>query len=183
MSRENDLVGTTRADRNPNTQGCLDLGMGRDDLESLLGACREGAVAVLVLQGPELLRDPALSSAVDTVPFVVVMAAHEGPELAKAHAVLPAGVWAESDGTFTNYARRVQRFRRAVPPPGEARPRWQLSLELLRRLETPLPASSARELFGLLAVETAGYGSLSHRLLGDTGRALASDAEPSGVEA
>ena len=38
-----------------------------------------------------------------------------------ADVVLPAASFAEKDGTFTNTERRVQRVRRAVRPPGEAR--------------------------------------------------------------
>ena len=38
-----------------------------------------------------------------------------------ADVVLPAASFAEKDGTFTNTERKVQRVRRAVPPPGDAR--------------------------------------------------------------
>ena len=37
-----------------------------------------------------------------------------------ADVVLPAASFAEKDGTFTNTERRVQRVRKAVPPPGQA---------------------------------------------------------------
>ena len=45
-------------DRNPNTQGCLDQGLGKDGVDTILAACRAGSVKALVLQGPELLRRP-----------------------------------------------------------------------------------------------------------------------------
>jgi len=38
-----------------------------------------------------------------------------------ADVVLPAASFAEKDGTFANTERKVQRVRRAVPPPGDAR--------------------------------------------------------------
>lgn len=38
-----------------------------------------------------------------------------------ADVVLPAGSWAESDGTFINSERRVQRVRRLINSPGQAR--------------------------------------------------------------
>ena len=66
------------------------------------------------------------------------MATHEGPELDRASVVLPAAVWAEVEGTFTNYQRRVQRVRVAVPAPGDATPRWELAAGLLERLGRPL---------------------------------------------
>jgi NADH-quinone oxidoreductase subunit G len=162
-----------RADRNPNTQGCLDQGAGRDGVAAILDACRKGAVKALVLQGPELLRVPEAVDAVAKVPFVAVMATHEGPELDRATVVLPAALWAEVEGTFTNFERRVQRLRAAVPVPGEAQPRWEMAAGLLRRLGRPLGAATARELFALLAKATPGYASLDYRAIGALGRALA----------
>jgi NADH-quinone oxidoreductase subunit G len=161
-----------RADKNPNTQGCLDLGLGRSGVAEALAACRSGRVKVLVLQGPELLRLPEAVDAVAAVPFVVVMATHESPELDRAHVVLPAAMWAEAEGTFTNYQRRVQRVRRAFPPPGTARSRWELAAGLLQRLGATFPATSARDAFALLAGSVPDYSGLDYRVLGSTGRAL-----------
>jgi NADH-quinone oxidoreductase subunit G len=171
--REDDVL--LRADRNPNTQGCLDQGLGRTGVSSILADCRSGAVRTLLLQGPELLRLPEARDALAAVPFVAVMATHDGPELELAHAVLPASEWAEVEGTFTNYQRRVQRIRPAVPPPGDARPRWELAAGLLRRLGSPLAATSARELFLEVARGVPGYAGLDYRALGATGRALAAE--------
>ena len=41
--------------------------------------------------------------------------------------VLPAAGFAADDGTFTNTERRVQRIRKAVEPPGEAKPDWEIT--------------------------------------------------------
>jgi NADH-quinone oxidoreductase subunit G len=161
-----------RADKNPNTQGCLDQGLGRTGIPEILSACRSGAVKALVLQGPELLRAAEAADAIAKVPFVAVMTTHEGPELERAHLVLPAALWAEVDGTFTNYQRRVQRIKRAFPPPGNARPMWELGAGLLQRLQHPLAATSAREVFGLLAKAVPDYLALDYRALGHLGRAL-----------
>jgi NADH-quinone oxidoreductase subunit G len=161
-----------RKDRNPNTQGCLDQGLGREGVPAILDACAAGKVKALVLMGPELLRLPEAKAAVANVPFVAVMATHDEPALAAAAVVLPAALWAEVEGTFTNYARRVQRLRRAVLPPGDAQARWQLAGALLERLGQPLGAASARELFALVAAQVPDYGSLDYRSLGSGGRAL-----------
>lgn len=174
--REDDVL--LRADKNPNTQGCLDQRLGRTEIAEILSACRAGTLKLLLLQGPELLRVPEAVDALSRVPFVAVMATHEGPELDRAHLVLPAALWAEYDGTFTNYARRVQRFERAFPAPGGARPRWELALALLQRLGAPQTATSARDVFALLAAEVPGYAGLDFRILGSTGRALPSSPAP-----
>jgi predicted molibdopterin-dependent oxidoreductase YjgC len=52
-----------------------------------------------------------------------------------ADVVLPAGAaWAESEGTVTNSERRVQRVRKALDPPGEAREDLWIIYELARRM-------------------------------------------------
>jgi NADH-quinone oxidoreductase subunit G len=161
-----------RADRNPNTQGCLDQGLGRTGVKEILAACAAGRVKVLVLQGPELLRRPEALDALDKVPFVAVMATHEESLLDRAQLVLPAAMWAEVDGTFTNYQRRVQRIRRAFAAPGSATPRWQMTAGLSSRLGAPFPAATARDVFALLAKTVPDYAGLDLRSVGAGGRAL-----------
>jgi NADH-quinone oxidoreductase subunit G len=164
-----------RADRNPNTQGALDLGMGKSGVDAIVAACRRGEVDALLLQGPELIE--AVSDL--EVPFLAVVATHDTPASERAHALLPAALWAECDGSFTNYQRRVQRFKAAVPAPGEARPRWEIAAELLRRLGGALEAATAREVFVELAKQVPDYAGLSHRSLGASGHALAAGVEAS----
>lgn len=50
------------------------------------------------------------------------------PPLADCEAdlILPAAAFTEVDGTSINYEGRVQPIHRAVPPPGEALPTWQI---------------------------------------------------------
>jgi NADH-quinone oxidoreductase subunit G len=170
-----------RADRNPNTQGCLDQGLGRDGVGAILDACRAGRVKALVLQGPELLRVPEAVDAIAKVPFVVVMATHEGPELDRVHCVLPAAMWAEAEGTFTNFQRRVQRLRAAVPAPGAAIARWELAAGVLDRLGRSLGAATAREVFALLARAVPDYADLDYRALGARGVALPGTGEGPGT--
>jgi len=52
-----------------------------------------------------------------------------------ADVVLPAAAaWAESEGTVTNSERRVQRVRKALEPPGDAREDLWIIYELARRM-------------------------------------------------
>jgi predicted molibdopterin-dependent oxidoreductase YjgC len=103
------------------------------------------------------------------------MASHDTPELEQAHLVLPVALWAEVDGTFTNFQHRVQRIRRAVRAPGEATPRWEMTAGLLMRLGAPLAATSEREVFLALAQTVPAYAGLDLKSVGATGRALPSD--------
>jgi len=177
--REREDAILLRADKNPNTQGALDLGIGRSGIDEIVAACRAGQVQALLLQGPELLRAPAAGDLAETVPFIAVMATHDEPALDRAHLVLPAVAWAEADGTVTNYQRRVQRLTRAVPPPGDARSRWELVSELLRRMGATWAASSAREVFVEVARAVPEYAGLHYGALGESGL-RASPAEAHG---
>jgi formate dehydrogenase major subunit len=47
---------------------------------------------------------------------------------------LPAASVFEHDGTFMNSERRIQRVRQAVPPPGSARPDWQILCDVARAM-------------------------------------------------
>jgi len=52
-----------------------------------------------------------------------------------AHVVLPAtATWAEGEGTVTNSERRVQRVRKAIDPPGDARDEIWIMCEIARRM-------------------------------------------------
>jgi len=54
-----------------------------------------------------------------------------------AHVVLPATAWGETDGTFTNSERRIQRVRQAVTPQGAAKPDWWIISAIANRMGIP----------------------------------------------
>ena len=65
--------------------------------------------------------------------LLVVQDGFETPTTALADVVLPAAIWGEKDGTYTNSERRVSRVRAAVAPPGEAWPDFDIFLALAAR--------------------------------------------------
>jgi predicted molibdopterin-dependent oxidoreductase YjgC len=63
-----------------------------------------------------------------------------------ADVVLPAAAsWAESEGTVTNSERRVQRVRKAIEPPGEARDDLWIIYEIARRMGSDWGEASAEK--------------------------------------
>jgi len=65
-----------------------------------------------------------------------------------AHVVLPASSsWCEAEGTVTNSERRVQRVRKALEPPGNARDDIWIVAELARRLGHDWGNPSAEDLW------------------------------------
>ena len=102
------------------------------------------------------------------------MATHEGPELDRATVVLPAALWAEVEGTFTNYQRRVQRLKAAVPAPGDAQPRWQLVCRRAAAAREAARGGHAARGLRALAKATPDYAALDYRAIGASGKALPS---------
>ena len=72
---------------------------------------------------------PPLQQAFETLEFLVVQDGyHPTPTTEYAHLVLPAAIWGEKEGTYTNSERRVSKVNRAVAPPGEARSDFDIFL-------------------------------------------------------
>lgn len=79
-----------------------------------------------------------------------------------ADVVLPATAWGETDGVCTNTERRVQRLRKAVEPPGEAKPDWWIVQEIARRMDWPgWDFGSAKEIFNELCELSPIYAGLN----------------------
>src|SRR5262245_37226164 len=88
-----------------------------------------------------------------------------------ADVVLPAAAsWCEGEGTVTNSERRVQRVRKALDPPGDARDELWIVAEIARRLGadwgTPGAESVWREVRGLAPHM---FGGMSYRRLEELG--------------
>ncbi len=87
-------------------------------------------------------EDPALTDAdanhvrkaLENLDFLVVQNIFMTETAKYADVFLPAALYAEKDGTFTNTERRVQRVRKAIEPPGDTRPDWQIIQELGKRM-------------------------------------------------
>ncbi|HWB83908.1 MAG TPA: molybdopterin-dependent oxidoreductase [Bryobacteraceae bacterium] len=74
-----------------------------------------------------------LRQALEDVEFLVVQDGfHPTPTTEMADLVLPAAIWGEKEGTYTNSERRVSKVNRAVAPPDEARADFDIFLSVAR---------------------------------------------------
>jgi ferredoxin-nitrate reductase len=106
---------------------------------ALFDALEQGSVkAVWIMATNPLVSLPdgaRARAALERAELVVVQDPHHPTETsALAHAVLPAAAWPEKEGTMTSSERRIGLVRRALDPPGEARPDWEIVAGLARHL-------------------------------------------------
>jgi anaerobic selenocysteine-containing dehydrogenase len=103
----------------------------------------EGAVAgkiraLWILGTNPLVSFPnidVLKHALGNLDFLVVQDGfHPTPTTVLADLVLPAAIWGEKEGTYTNSERRVSKVNAAVEPPGESRADFDIFLAVAERL-------------------------------------------------
>jgi formate dehydrogenase major subunit len=83
-----------------------------------------------------------------------------------AHVVLPAAAaWCESEGTVTSSERRVQRVRKALNPPGDARDDVLILCDLARRLGHDWGTPSAEDVWNEIRRLSPWHGGMSYRRL------------------
>lgn len=103
---------------------------------AMMSGAREGNLNGLYIMG----ENPMVSSpdtnnvrkALENLDFLVVQDLFLTETAKLADVVLPAASWAEREGTFTNTSRAVQKIRKAVTSPGEAKPDWWILAEIAK---------------------------------------------------
>ena len=117
-------------------------------LSGMFEAMDQGQLSALYVIGENPLQSEAdrhlTERRLGSLDFLVVQDIVMTATAEIADVVLPAAAsWAESEGTVTNSERRVQRVRKALEPPGEAREDLWIIYELARRMGTDWGEASA----------------------------------------
>jgi len=115
----------------------------------------DGRIRTIYIMGENTVVSDANAAktrrALESVEFLVVQDLFLTETAQLADVVLPAACFAEADGTFTNTERRVQRVRKAVEPPGEARADWKILCDLAARMDYPMAYSDISEVWSEMA--------------------------------
>ena len=132
----------------------------------MMRAALAGQVKAMYIMGENpMLSDPDLShveEALKSLEFLVVQDIFLTETGKLADVVLPAASFAEKDGTFTNTERRVQRIRKALTPPGQARADREIIADLSNHLGYPMNYRSAAEIFEEMRQVTPSYGGITY---------------------
>ena len=135
-------------------------------------AIHEGKIKGLVVFGANpLMSYPdanRVQAALESLEFLLVLDIFPTPTTELAHVVLPAASFAESEGTFSNSERRVQRVRKAIEPlAGKAN--WETIQELSTRMGYSMHYQSSEEIFNEMAGLTPTYGGMNYARLEEKG--------------
>ena len=129
----------------------------------------EGKIKGLFIFGEDPMRtDPDthhVQKALSSLDFLVVDELFLTETAKMADVVLPGISYAEKEGTFTNSERRIQRVRKAVTIPGNAKPDTEIFTELMNRMGYPQPKLTPAQIMDEIASLTPSYGGVSHARL------------------
>ena len=138
-------------------------------LMEIMAAAGRGDIKALYIMGENpLLSDPDLKHVekeLRNLDLLIVQDIFLTETAQMADVVLPSTSFAEKEGTFTNTERRVQRVRKIVDAPGEAKADWEIISELSTKMGYPMKYSSAKEIFDEVIKVTPSYAGMTYERL------------------
>jgi formate dehydrogenase alpha subunit len=138
-------------------------------LMEIMAAAGKGDIKALYIMGENpLLSDPDLKHVekeLRNLDLLIVQDIFLTETAQIANVVLPSTSFAEKEGTFTNTERRVQRVRKIVDAPGEAKADWEIISELSTKMGYSMKYSSAKEIFYEVINVTPSYAGMTYERL------------------
>jgi formate dehydrogenase major subunit len=132
----------------------------------MMDRAHHGEIKAMYIVGENpMVSDPDLNhtkASLERLSFLVVQDIFLTETAQLAHVVLPAASFAEKDGTFTNTERKVQRVRKALDPPGEAKEDWRIVADLAGRMGYEMHYESPRAIMEEIAQVTGSYCGINH---------------------
>ncbi len=116
----------------------------------MVDQARSGKIKGMYIMGENFIG--TLSGVIDAeaalkqLDFLVVQDLFLNDTARLADVVFPAACFAEKDGTFTSFERRVQIVRRVIDPPGESTPDWRIIANLAEKMGHSMSYESGREI-------------------------------------
>ena len=139
----------------------------------IFDAAGKGTIEAIYLVGENPILSEAnarhVEQSIRNTKFLVVQDIFLTETARLADVVLPAATFAEKDGTVTNTERRVQRLRKAVEPPGQAKTDWWITCEIAKRMGAKgFDFAGPREIMEEIASLTPSYAGINYdRLEGE----------------
>lgn len=129
----------------------------------------KGSLKALYVMGEDpVMSEPNQSKVIASLQNLEFMVCQEifMSETAKmADVILPGACSAEKDGTFTASERRVQRVRRAVAPPGQAKADWEILCMVSGHMGYPMNYTNPSQIFDEMASLNPNYRGMTYERL------------------
>ncbi len=139
----------------------------------MFGAAESGRIKAIYVMGENpVLSDPDqqhLEHCIHSLDFFVVQDIFLSETARLADVVLPATCFAEKEGTFTNTERLVQRVRKAVEPPGEAKDDAWIVSEISKRMGYTMSADTPEQIVREINSLTPSYAGITYARLEHAG--------------
>jgi formate dehydrogenase alpha subunit len=139
----------------------------------MMERAHDGKMKALYIIGENpMVSDPDLNHAkksLENLDFLVVQDIFLTETAQMADVVLPSACFAEKDGTFVNTERKVQRIRKAVEAPGEAREDWKIIADLSDRMGHPMSYGTSKNIMEEIADVTPSYCGINYGRLENEG--------------
>ncbi len=170
------------ADRNPNTNGALLLGVashGGTTLGQIREAIGGGQIKALISLGENPLRLGIAIEQLERLPVYVAIDLLSNETTGFASVVLPSSGFAEKRGSMINGKGRLQRLNRAVRGPGQARDDWEILRDLLQAISGGNGIYTIEDVFREMAEGIPEFSGLTLSKIGDLGtQVLETDRSP-----
>ena len=162
-------------DRNPNTTGARLTGMTTKRVGSKFAAITRGIasgkIKTLIVYGEDVTQYGIDVKLLGKLKMLIVSDILPSATTKYANYLLPGCAHAEKRGTFTNVKGRVQKFSKALDPPGDAMPEWEVLHELVHNVTGLDGFNTIEGLFNQMAAEVKTFKEAGLRWdgLGDRG--------------
>jgi formate dehydrogenase major subunit len=142
-------------------------------VNKMIAACEDGTLKALWCVGENpMLSDPDLNhveKALKKVDLLIVQDIFLNETAQLADIVLPAASFAEKDGSVTNTERRVQRMRKALNPPGNAKDDWVIIQDIANAMGANWHYQNAQEIAEEISTLTPSYGGITYERIDKNG--------------
>ena len=140
------------------------------NLNVMMKEMAEGRMKAVYVMGEDIvISEPNVSKVekgLNQCEFVVCQEIFHNETTRFADVILPGACFAEKDGVFTNSDRRIQRVRKAVDPPGNARADWEIICDVARAAGYQMPNyPGSKEVFAEYASLTPKIAGISYQRL------------------
>ncbi len=160
-------------DKNPNSAGSRHIGFAGAELGARLpdiaAAIADRRVRGLIVYGEDVTRHGIGAELLERLELLVVSDVLPNATTARAHYLLPGCAPAEKRGSFVNVKGRLQRFTKAIEPPGNARPEWETLAEWVGQVIGERFPTTIEGLFNQMAGEIPAFQGQSWAGVGDHG--------------